>query len=83
MLFSGLQAIFLTALLLLALGVRAHLLAENLFLRHQIQLLQTRGRKARRPEARTRLIMAIPSRLLGRHEGRARRLHREYSLATA
>ncbi len=55
--------------LLLALGVRAHLIAENCFLRHQIQLLQARERGPSRTTAHPRLIMALTSGLFAWRSG--------------
>lgn len=61
MLSGDILALWLLALLPLAMGVPAALVAEIFFLRHQIQLLQARGRKPRRPDAWTRFVMAITS----------------------
>ena len=54
----------LVTLVRLALTSRAHLAAENLFLRKQLALYQERQTKPKRPDAATRVALVLLSRLL-------------------
>src|ERR1019366_10789546 len=54
----------LMALVRLGLTSRAHLAAENLFLRKQLALYQERRTKPRRPDPATRITLVLLSRLL-------------------
>jgi putative transposase len=54
----------LLALVRLGLTSRAHLAAENLFLRKQLALFQERRTKPRRPDSATRVTLVVLSRWL-------------------